>query len=134
MGEGLPYESQSEAETEDVFLTLTSSQRQIHAVEDRVNDFLSMVARSGVQCCSGCAADLLLDAVDVLGANAEHAHVLVDFERHLHLVVLDAADDQRLVQREVAFDACALHHLLSAEGLLYVAILAVTLDHDAVRD
>ena len=42
MGEGLPYESQSEAETEDVFLTLTSSQRQIHAVEDRVNEYLAL--------------------------------------------------------------------------------------------
>ena len=37
----LPYESQSEAEFDDQYLVVSKSQRQIHAVEDRVNDFLS---------------------------------------------------------------------------------------------
>ena len=39
--DSLPYESQSEAEFDDQYLVVSRSQRQIHAVEDRVNDFLS---------------------------------------------------------------------------------------------
>ena len=41
MTDSLPYESQSEAELDDQYLVVSRSQRQIHAAEDRVNDFLS---------------------------------------------------------------------------------------------
>ena len=40
--ECFPYESQSEAEVEDMFLLVSASQRQIHGLEGRVADFLSL--------------------------------------------------------------------------------------------
>ena len=77
---------------------------------------------------------LLLKSVHVLRTNAKRPHVLVDFEGHLHLIIFDAAYDERFVQRKVALDASSLHHLLRHEGLLNVAILAVAFDHNAVGD
>ena len=41
MLDSLPYESQSEAEFDDQYLVISASQRQIHVVEDRVNEFIS---------------------------------------------------------------------------------------------
>ena len=40
--ECFPYESQSEAELEDMFLVVSTSQTQIHGLEARVTDFLSL--------------------------------------------------------------------------------------------
>ena len=77
-------------------------------------------------------ATLLLKSVDILGPDAESAHVLVDLKSHLHLVVLDTTNDERLVESKVTLDARLFHHLLGHEGLLYVAILAVAFDHDTV--
>ena len=36
-----PYESQSEAEFEEMFLVVARSHRHIHSVEDRVTEYLS---------------------------------------------------------------------------------------------
>ena len=77
---------------------------------------------------------LLLKAVDVLRSDAERAHVLVDLQGHLHLIVLNTANDKRLVESKVTLDAGLLHHLLRHEGFLNVAILAVAFNHDAVGD
>ena len=80
------------------------------------------------------AAALLLKPVNMLGTDTKSTHVLIHLQGHLHLIILDTADYKRFVQSKVALDPCSLHHLLRAKGLLYVAIFAVTLDHDAVRD
>lgn len=68
----------------------------------------------------------------MLRSNAKQTHVLVDLERHFHLVVLDTTNDERLVQGKVTLDASRLHHLLYLESLLNIALFAVALDHDAV--
>ena len=79
-------------------------------------------------------AALLLKPVNMLGTDAKSTHVLIHLQGHLHLIILDTADYKRFVQGKVALDPCSLHHLLCHEGLLYVAILAVAFDHDAVGD
>lgn len=70
----------------------------------------------------------------MLRSDAERAHVLVDLQGHLHLIVLNTANDKRLVESKVTLDAGLLHHLLRHEGFLNVAILAVAFNHDAVGD
>lgn len=80
------------------------------------------------------ATSLLLQAVDIGGVDAEQAHVLVHLECQLHLIVLDAADYEGLVEGEIALNPCLLHALLRYQGFLNVAILAIAFDHDAVGD
>ena len=80
------------------------------------------------------ASTLLLKPVNMLGTDTKSTHILVHLQSHLHLIILDTANYERLVEGEVALDPCALHHLLCHEGLLNVAILAVAFDHDAVCD
>ena len=69
-------------------------------------------------------AALLFQTVHVLGSYTKHTHILIDFKGHLHLIVLNAADDQGFVKGEVTLYARLLHHLLGLEGLLDVVILA----------
>ena len=80
------------------------------------------------------SSTLFLKSIHVLRTDTKRPHVLIDFEGHLHLIVLNASNDERFVECEVALDARPLHHLLRHEGLLNVAILAVAFDHDAVGD
>ena len=37
-----PYESQSEAEFDDIYHVVSKSQRQIHGVEERVTEYLAL--------------------------------------------------------------------------------------------
>ena len=95
-------------------------------------DIVMIVVAIGVRRRS--TTTLLLEPVHMLRTDSKSTHILIHLKCHLHLIVLDTANYERLVEGEVAFDPCSLHHLLSHKGLLYVAILAVAFDHDAVGD